>query len=682
MTVSCRAWRGLACLALAGMAAGCQSQGSVRLVADDLRIDAVWRALATGDLDAAAEGAALIEADEFRARALADVTAARSGRSAVLVAALESPGWLAARFLASPARARAWLAEVRSRDGDGPAARLEEVRRAGSTSRREALAQQAMGQAPGGAEAWALLTESLLARQAYAELETQLVGEPPTGRLRLVQRQLHAFTGRIDRATRDLLDDLREEQAVPASIVLLQQLFEMVPQRDLEEQALPLLARAAQSPGTLMRRVAQGCQLSLLRRAGRLAEAEALVAAGAIGPMDELPVEPTPSERAAEERWARRRLASDAVRSGWETEAVTVAARVDADPQRVGSADLQRLRLLHEWSLTARDSYSRPEDDPTLDEFLADLDHATEGLGSTGRLQLASMPRVEYGVLGSMLDTAALREALPGAFVVAGQGLGMPPELAVYDVLDVREVSLPEPPGGTYAECLVAGLRVPGYLASQGARFAGAGLDRFVFLDADQVLLEARGPARVATEPLQALPAHDLLSRRALDEPLDAAERLWAAARAEAGAAWVDRVRETLSVHERQHIVDVRNFLERSLAGQLLDIVGAGLLPGAVRAEVERRAQLAAMRLASDPRIALAQAVECLPVEGERGESEHARGYAALVAELIELLDEGDWPGSQPIETWGIDRRRVLLQQLPLLPPEVLRELALAIPLD
>jgi hypothetical protein len=99
-----------------------------------------------------------------------------------------------------------------------------------------------------------------------------------------------------------------------------------------------------------------------------------------------------------------------------------------------------------------------------------------------------------------------------------------------------------------------------------------------------------------------------------------------------------------------------------------------------VRAEVERRAQLAALQQATDPRIALAQAVDCLPVEGPRADSEHARGHAALVGDLIAVLDRGDWTGAQPLETWGLRRDRMLLQQLHLLPPEVLRAVACAIP--
>jgi hypothetical protein len=225
----------------------------------------------------------------------------------------------------------------------------------------------------------------------------------------------------------------------------------------------------------------------------------------------------------------------------------------------------------------------------------------------------------------------------------------------------------------------VVNLRVPGYAASRGARFAGAGLDRFVFLDLDQVARDAGRARDLPEDALLAWPAAGALQRRDLSEPLETAERLSEAARSAADAAYGQRVLEALSIHERRHIIDVREFFDGGMFQQLSDVISAGLLPGAVRAEVERRAQLDALREATDPRIPLAHAISYLPLEGQATRSEHARGYAELVADFLVVLDEESWEGAQPLESYGLNRDRVLVQQLDKLPLEVIRDIARSI---
>ena len=635
---------------------GCRAPGPVETVPDDLVLDALWCDLLRGDVDGAAARVDAVEHEGFRHRARLDVASSRDGRSAVVVATLEEGDWLAARYLASGQWARKQLREAREAGAGGPVLRLEEARRSGDLDRRLALARAAAERSPGGPEGLAVEVEALLSRGRLAEAEARLEGAPDTARLRLARRNLQARTGRLDGAVRGLLDDLATDRAVPGSVELLQQLVVLLPLGELEGRALAALdAEAARATGALQQRAVAVCRVTLLRRAGRLEEAASVLAAAALTAEDER----GPSETRSRARWTAR-----------------AAGAPTPGPGR------DRLRLLHEWDLAARASYAAVEEEVTdLDTFLAELDEAATHLGPAATVTLAEVPVLDYGLFGTMLDTRALREALPGAFAVGGKGLGMPPELAAYDLVGVDEVALPDPPGGTYDECRVAGIRVHGFAASRGARFAGAGLDQFVFLDLDQVALEARSPGPRSAEPLS-LPAHGVQQRRAVSEPLDVGARLRARARADAGDAWSERVLETLALHEQQHIVDVRAFLERSAFGMFLDVAGAGLLPGAVRAEVERRAQLQAMRRATDPRIALAQCVDYLPVEGARLASEHARGYGALVADLLAVLDRGDWPGAEPLDTWGIDRSRVLLHQLDRLPPEVVRSLAEAVPLD
>ncbi len=139
-----------------------------------------------------------------------------------------------------------------------------------------------------------------------------------------------------------------------------------------------------------------------------------------------------------------------------------------------------------------------------------------------------------------------------------------------------------------------------------------------------------------------------------------------------------ERLLAAVGIHESQHIADFRAFTSASAGGRLALLLQGGLLPGAVLVEVERRAQLRALREAEDPRLPLAHAVSYLPVEGEASADPHAAGYAALVAEFVRRLDDADWPGGRPPRELGLDPGRVLLQQLHLLEPEVVRAIALA----
>lgn len=669
------------------MVLACSATVRVELSPDDQAVDRVWVALSRGDVEDAELWAAGIADTDFRARALADVEAARRGRAAVLSelvgsedvaqdgssmeGAVQQPRWLAARFLASSQRARARLRKERKAHGPHVARTLEDARRSGTIERREAISRGVMGASPGGAEGLAMLVESLLARRRYSEVAQLLEDAPDTARLRLLRRQLDAYTGALIRASDGLLEDLRDGYAVPTSVALLKQILEVVPQAQQEQRALDLLAAGEPtSPADLLQWPAEReLQVRLLARAGRREEAAQLLvdagledAWGGWGSDDLL-------------RLGERRRASTGLPV--QVDGLPRELRVDHAPGRLETDALLSLRLAHEWRLAARASYERVAltgDVTDLDDFLDDLDESAQPLGAP--FLLADVPRIDYGMFGEMLDTQALRRHLPDSFVVGGKGLGMPPELTWYDLVKAADRDLPEPPGGSYEECYVENLRVPGFAASRGARFAGAGLDKFVFLDLDQVARDARVGGVVSAQPLPAWPAAGAHQRRDLSEPLDMAARLAQAARAEAGESYESLVLQALSIHERRHIIDVREFFGGGMFQQISDVISAGLLPGAVRAEVERRAQLDALREATDPRIPLAHAVAYLPVEGAASGSEHARGYAELVADFLVVLDEESWDGAAPLESYGLRRDRVLLQQLHLLPPEVIRSIA------
>jgi len=640
---------------------GCSTPARVVIAPDDVASDRVWVAISRGDLKAAEAAAKQIDDADLRRRAAFDLIAARDGRAAALVACLDAEDWLAARFDASGQRALERLRDARREGVQGGALWIEEARRSPSIPRQLSAASAAAARSPGGPEGLAIEVEALLGSgQLQAAAERFEQHGAPTARLRLLQRHLQRATGRWEALAAGVLDDVQEDLAVPASLSLLESAIGRSPMRALEEDARVMLADRA-IVGARMARARDRLMAMLAVRAGDLPESITRLSRW----------EPRmPGEDAALHRWHLR-----LGRGGAET----LEESIEADAGRaVGRAVFER-RLAQEWDLAARASYRDTDegDGPDLDAFCVRLDEAAASL--PGRPSLADLPRRDYGLFGAMLDTDPLREVLPDALILGGKALSLPAELAWYDRLDCSPKELPGE-WGEYDQCFVRRQRVRGYAASRGLSISGAGIDRIVYLDLDEVEAEERLSRPVQPEPpaLEALPAIDTAERRALTEPLDVVSRLERRAREAAGTSYQDRLLETLEHHERQHIVDFRSFVEQGAGGKLVTIFSAGLLPGSVRAEVERRAQLAAMREVSDPRIPLAQAVSFLPVEGARRGSEHALGYEALVAEFLDVLDSRRWPGAPRLAALGIDSDRSLLQQLDRLDPEAVRAIALA----
>jgi len=657
-------WLGVV-FALGGMLA-CSTPLELRMVADDVAIDRVWVALACGDLAGAERAAGLIDDADYRDRARWDLAARQLGRGAVVARCLDEGSPWAGRFLASPSAARGILEGACEDESPRPALLVEQARRSGSSSRREALARRVVGLSPGGPEGLALYIESLQQRGRWTEAALRLDDAPDTARLRLARRRLDLAAGRLDAVVRGLLDDVESGQVVPESLETLVEILSRVPFPDHEQRTLELLE--SQSPrGETLERTWRAVTARLGARRHLLAEA-----AGLMGSLE--------ARRPVDERRRQRWLA----RAGEPPREPTgrLELELDARPRRVeGEALLQR-RLADEWGLAARATYQGvvAGDQLELDGFAEQLDEAASHLGQVPRL--GDTPRREFGFMGAMFDTAVLAERLPGALVVGGKALGLPPEITWYDLLAREDVPLPGDGGEVFLECQVTRQRIPGFAASLGARFAGAGLHHVVFIDLDQVVLEVRNTRRpLAGPPVAARPATGRAERRSLAEPLECWRRLVDATRAASGDDYEMAVLEALTIHERRHILDTQDFLKRGFFGRVGALVGAGLLPGSVRAEVERRAQLDAMRQAGDPRIPLAECVSFMPAEGRRGEGEHAQGYAALLREFLSILDRGAWEGARPLVHYGIDRERVLIQQLHLLPPEIVRAIANAVEL-
>lgn len=650
-------------VALAGMVLSCGALPIATPNEDDASLDDLWLALRRGDLLQAEAAQARIEDELLSERARRDLQAARFGRSAALVSAWDDGSWWAARFLASGEAAREALERVGSARRSAAWA-LERSRRAATLDRQASWARKALSGPTGSLEAWALLAESHFAGKDWQALGELFDEAPQSARLTDLRRRFAVRCGRRLAALDGLLDDLSAGRATPTGLELLGRLLLAVPQPAAERRALALL-EADNTSGAHWEHARSQLAARLRARAGDLGGAR-------------LALSQLPWLAVDEARLLRRWTWREGLEAGQPGEAQpSPEQRLDGDPLRVGSVAVQQLRWFHEWNLAARQSYrdALQGDDSELDEFLTRLDEATAPLGAAPTL--AALPRRDFGVFGELLAVDGLAETLGDVFVLGGEGFLLPPEITMYDRLSSRQV---DTGAGSYEEVTVRHLRVPGFVASQGAAFTGAGIVNTVFLDEEQVTAEA---ARIAAFTLGPEPsaqlAPDRRTRRSLSEPLDVAMRLRAAAGEAAGDELRERLRESLSLHEGQHIIDVQAFLALSQLGRLGELVSAGLLPGAVRAEVERRAQLRALRECSDPRWPLAGLVAQLPVEGRRAESEHARGYVALLAEFIAILDSGAYAGSQPLEHWGIDPARVLVQQLHRLPRSVLRAVALAI---
>lgn len=653
----CGAWRWVLSLALWGMVCSCQAPVSFSLLEDDLRLDQAWLHLQRGEFDRAVGLAAEVNEPSFARRVNWDVLAQREGRVVALQRSRADGDPLVIRYLSSPARSRRELA------GDELALKLERIRLSSSASRREGLL--AAWDGAGGAEAAALVVEAWQSLGDWKAAQGWLdrADLPRTARLRLAAQRQDVALGRLRRARASLLEDLRAGRAVPETLQLLQRVFMVRPDLAAEERLRVALAAGAErgEPGEGSALGVEWTRLSawLAEERGQLGEAakqlEGLSRPGA-------------AVRAHAARLVRRVAPADLAAARTDEE------RLDALARRVDSRELLRLRQLDEWGLAARRLYMAAASGQAGDwpSFAATLDASATRI--PGATRLGDLPLRDYGLFGVALDAGAAAARFEGSVLVGGDALGLPPMLAVYDLLEERERQVPT--GGAYTEYHVARLRVPSYLGWRGARFAGAGLESFVFLDHDALAEQPLPPGGEPRGELEAWPAVGREQRVALDEPLDVASRVHAAAREAAGEDFFDERLAVLSEHERRHIEDTRAFLAAGLFGKLGSLIGAGLTPGAVREELERRAQLEALRLADDPRIPLAEALSVLPVEGARAASEHARGYATLVAQIVDSLDRGEVIGDEELASLGIRRERVLVQQLHRLSPEAIRSVA------
>ncbi|MBL8863429.1 MAG: hypothetical protein JNK02_15665 [Planctomycetes bacterium] len=304
--------------------------------------------------------------------------------------------------------------------------------------------------------------------------------------------------------------------------------------------------------------------------------------------------------------------------------------------------------------------------------------------------------RAGLGPRGSATGGLAALLAGLGRFGLFGQFGSEPADGTVLPLLLLEERSgehLGVPWRGAIAWC--EGADLPSRAGRRGARIAGAALHEGYWIDVDAVRAELAAwdelarrfegsPERVrralAVGGLEAEVGPDgVRSRTATEALLGQAQRVRLAVlvdRAPAGLALgrleLDDLLAVTAAHEEGHLCDRTRFLPlaRRWPAALALLADAGFSAARVHEELELRAQLTALCVAPDPRLALVQVLES--AESGPGPTPHGAAYARLLADLLLILDARVAAGAQGV----IDPTRTLAHQLHRLGPEELRAVA------
>jgi hypothetical protein len=243
--------------------------------------------------------------------------------------------------------------------------------------------------------------------------------------------------------------------------------------------------------------------------------------------------------------------------------------------------------------------------------------------------------------------------------LILGQRAGRPVEGMVLTRLSVRDLEpmdeLPLP-----ARCLeVVGedRDIRTLSGVSGGDLAGVALLNHYVVDMDQVRawaanLEDR--RRIAAEDHLALMADPLPMQVEPLDPVDAHWRLTVLAPVTDGdlvAAVLDMIRW----HERAHLVDSFHYLpvESNLFRNLGLLLSNGFSPMAIEAEMEARAEAAALALSPHTQLVLAHIAHFL--EQQDPGSTHALGFRRLAERVIQALEEdGVAPELRQVSRWHL----------------------------
>jgi hypothetical protein len=336
---------------------------------------------------------------------------------------------------------------------------------------------------------------------------------------------------------------------------------------------------------------------------------------------------------------------------GWLVEVEQVAAvalrRWPAAAERlVARRDEARRELAFE-AAVRRLLYSgyQQQDRASLRDVVARMRDLSRGI--LGRDVVGEPPLFSVPMVGEMLDpfSGPLAEHFDryNRHFVLGARSGGTAEgmlfvrLSLADLPDSEALALP----GRCYEVVVVDRDVRALAGVLGGDVAGVALLNHFLVDHDAVREWARSIAdrrRIAAEDGGALVRDPLPAEPGLD-PVDVAWRLAVqspVADADLDAAVLDMVRH----HERQHLVDAFHFLpiESNLLRGLGLLFSFGLSPSAIEAEMERRAELAALAVSPHTELVLAHIADFL---GEPDvESPHHRGFGDLGRQLCFALQE------------------------------------------
>lgn len=259
-------------------------------------------------------------------------------------------------------------------------------------------------------------------------------------------------------------------------------------------------------------------------------------------------------------------------------------------------------------------------------------------------------------LVGAMLDpfTGGLAEHLAryNRHFVLGRRAGGVAEgllmtrLAVRELPEVEALHLP----GRCFEVVGCDRDVKSLGGVFGGDLAGVALLNHYLIDHDAVRDWAHNVAerrRIAREDELAMLRDPLPTAPGLD-PLDVAWRL--AVVSPAQDTELDAVvLDTIRAHERQHLVDAFRYLpiETNVFRGLGLLLSFGFSPLAIEAEMERRAELAALAVSPHTEIVLAHIVDFLGEPG--GPSPHHQGFARLATDLMAALVAAGVPPAEVV---------------------------------